>query len=86
MSESRVVPESLDVRILHVHSNGVISARGGILRAFPRTEDGAQVDLFLAAGLSGGMMDLHVVLPPTQARQIVEMIEAALMLLGDRDA
>jgi hypothetical protein len=74
------------VGILHVHSNGVISARRGILRALPRVEDGAQVDLFLVANVAGGMMDLHVVLPPRQAAQLIEMLRDALALVGGADA
>ena len=88
MSESRVIPASLDVQVLHELCTGPIKARRAILRASPRVvmSDRADVDLFIAVHTGKGMMDLHVILPPRQAGQVIDMLQEALMLVGGRDA
>lgn len=76
------VPSSLDVRVLHDKRNGSTAARQSIVRALAHIEEGKpEVDLFLVAPASnGGLMDLHFILPPEQARQLVRMVEAALQI------
>jgi hypothetical protein len=87
VSETRVIPESLGVHVLHELCTGPIAVRGGIVRVKPRVmSDRADVDLFLAVETGIGMMDLHVILPPRQAGQVIDMLQEALMLIGGRDA
>jgi len=87
MSESRVIPESLDVHVLHELCTGPIAVRRGIVRAQPRVmSDRADVDLFLVVDNGQGLMHLHLILPHRQAGQLIDMLQDALMLIGGRDA
>ena len=85
MSETRVIPESLDLKALHERRNGGIAAVPAIIRALPVPDD-LTVHLHVTYRHGKGLTSLRLILQPRECEQVILMLEEALMLIGGRDA
>lgn len=79
------VPASLDLRALHERCNNSIAAVPAIVRVLPMPDE-LEVHVHLTVQFGKGMTTLRLILPPDEARQLVVMVNDALMVLGERDA
>lgn len=84
MNETRVIPESLDLKGLHEKANGTVAAASAILRV-PLLGDGL-VHLHITCRLGKGLTSVRLILTPREAEDVIKMLDESVTLTGERHA
>jgi hypothetical protein len=79
-----MTPDHLEVQVLHDKASGSTAVRTAFVGVFPRLDPVESVGLFIRVDIGKGSHDLHFILPRDQAAQLIDMLQAALQLVGGR--